>query len=156
MDEAMPNRIRELRDERGWSVRDLADRVVPKWNFNKVHRLETGASVMDVNDMRALARVFAVKPSALLNDVDVEFRADNAGLAIIQELDEIPPEDRHEVLKMAREMVRITRIMAPRTGGAPLAGDSRLALQMSDLWNEFDHEHRVRALDLWRAAGLSR
>jgi len=150
----IPNRIKELREARGWSVRDLAQHT--GMDFNMVHRLETGAARLDVDRMRRISQAFGMKASALLPNEDVEFRADQDGMALINELQDIPTVERPEVLHMTRELVRITRIMAARQSAAALGGDPRQLGQLADIWNQFDDRRRGQAIDLLRIANLDR
>lgn len=147
-----PNRIREFREARGWTVRDLASRA--GIDFNSVFRLETGQVKLDIDRMRRLARTFAVKPSALLLAEDVEFRADERGMAIIEELEKIPVDDRGDVLAMARHLVRVVRQMAAQRSA--LAGDEDQIGALADLWNRFDDQARDRALNILRVTGSAR
>lgn len=124
-------------------------------DFNGVFRIETGKQALTVERMRQIARVLGVKPSELLNDEDVEFRADERGMELIRELEEIPVEDRTQTLIAARELVRLARHMAAQHSAGALGGDQRQLGELADLWNTFDHGARARALELLRLTSSS-
>lgn len=150
--EQAPNRIKELREDRAWSLRDLEKQCGV--GFNTLNRLETGASPLDLDKMRKIAAAFGLPASALLNDKDVEFRADAIGQEIIRELGEIPGEDRPDFLQMTRELMRVVRVMASRQSAAALGGDPRQIGALADIWNTFDHGKRERAIGLLKMSGL--
>lgn len=73
---ALSNRIRELREARGWSGRELARRAgVDAGGLQKV---EAGQRQLTQQWMRTLGEAFGLPPSAVLPDEDVEARLDEA------------------------------------------------------------------------------
>ena len=60
----MENRIRELRQARGWSMRKLADKV--STSASTINKLEKGETTLNVHWMERLARVFDVSAAELL------------------------------------------------------------------------------------------
>lgn len=151
--EGADNRIREFREARGWSERELAKRS--GLNFNTIHRLEHGVVSLNVQHMRVLARAFDVKPSQLLNYDDVEVRADEVGIGLVQELERIPESDRAAVLTMSRELVRIVRNTATAWSTGALEGAPEQIGQLADIWNGLDDQRRDRAIALLRVSGLN-
>jgi transcriptional regulator with XRE-family HTH domain len=149
---AAPNRIKELRDQRGWSLRDLAERC--GLTFTMIQRLENGTTQLDVEKMRRISRGFNLPASALLNDEDVEFRANETGNEIMRILREIPPSDCLATLTAAREMVRIANTLAARRSAGALHGQDRQVGELAEMWNGFDDERRDRALDLLKVSGI--
>lgn len=152
MAEGRHNRLRELRDRRGWSIRDLAERT--RIDFNALSRMERDAQAMDTTRMRVIAKALDVKMSELLNDEDVEFRADERSMELLSELNEVPATERTALLVASRELMRVARGLAAQASAAALGGESRQVGQLADIWNSFDHGKRQRALDLLRASGL--
>ena len=145
--EALPNRIREFREARGWTVRDLASRA--HMDFNSLFRLETGAIKLDVDRMRRLARVFGVKPSALLLDEDVEFRADDASMELLETLNKVASSDRVRILGMCRELLAVLRSMQARSNLTEAESQ-----ELARVWGRLDEIRRSRALDFLRLLEL--
>ena len=111
--ETSPNRIRQLRDKRNWTVRDLAQRS--GIDFSTVNRFERGTQALDLPRMRRLANALQVHTSELLVDDDVELRADDYGRSIMQEIRDIPHDLQADALRAARELARIARGIAARS-----------------------------------------
>lgn len=141
-----PNRIAELREHYRLSIRDLAEKL--GWDHNRLHRLETGASRLDVETMRIIASKLGLKPSALLNDEDVELRASEQGQEILSLLQSVPPGHWLDFLKIARELLNLVQIMAAQNAPGVLAGETRQIGELRDVWNNFDETSRDRALAL--------
>ncbi|MCB2107002.1 MAG: helix-turn-helix domain-containing protein [Rhodobacteraceae bacterium] len=59
-----PNRIRELNKERGWSYKELAEKVGV--HFKTIQSLATGDAELTWSWMQRLARVFGVKPTEII------------------------------------------------------------------------------------------
>lgn len=62
-------RVRCLREERGWSLDVLAERVA--MDRTKIHRIETGKQEPRMSELRAFARVFNLSAGDLLGDATV-------------------------------------------------------------------------------------
>ena len=151
MGSVLPNRIRELRENRQLALRDLAN--LAGMDVNKIHRLETGGIKLDHDSMRRVAKGLGVKPSALLPDEDVELRADELTAAMFKELAAIPEEERLNFLQMAQGMVRLARGMA--ASGTALEGPADQVAQLTASWNGFRPEDRERALGILRLAATN-
>src|SRR5579862_8356273 len=117
-----PNRILELRTERGLSEQALADRL--GWEKSKVHRLEAGKTDMRLPDMRLLGRVLGVKPSELLIDEDVEYRAGEADALVKTALAQVAADDRELFLNVCIDLSRIVRRTGTKRGSFALAGNA--------------------------------
>jgi transcriptional regulator with XRE-family HTH domain len=152
MEEQLPNRIRDLRDAKHLSLRDLAERSGVA--HSKLHRLEIGQTPLTLDrDARKIAEALDVRFSGLLNDDDVELRVDETSSALISAVQEIPVDHRHDAVKAAAAIVRIARTIAAQSTGA-LKGDHEEIGQLAESWNEFRPEQRREALQLWRLARL--
>lgn len=152
MTEAMaPNRIRQLRDDLGWTVRDLAEKS--GIDFSTINRMERGAQALDLPRMQRIARAIGVRASALLADEDVELRASEHGQAVLAELNAIDPAEIPDVIAAAREVVRLARNMAAQRSSGALLGRSQTVAALADVWNGWDDSERERGLELLRLAG---
>lgn len=60
----MHNRIKELREARGWTQADLADRAGVHWQT--INRLENGKTRINDEWMQTLAKIFEVEPREVL------------------------------------------------------------------------------------------
>lgn len=120
----------------------------------KLHRIETGATAPDFNDLRRIAKAFGVRISALLNDEDVEFRADEFGDDILDLLKSIPTEQRPDVLVAAQHVARAVTGIAAGRSAAALYGDPTLVDKLAHKWNNLNESDRAYALDLWNIAKL--
>lgn len=63
----MDNRIKELRDARGWTQQELADRAGT--TNQQIGRLENGERELTVSWMQRLAKAFSVQPEELITSV---------------------------------------------------------------------------------------
>lgn len=146
----LPNRIRALRDTRHMSVRDLAEKS--GIDQSTINRMERGAQPLDYPRGKRIAAALGVRFSAILNDDDVEMRADDAGNAILAELENIPPHEKASVIAMATALVRIVRVTAARHNAGALGGDPEQITELADLWNKYDANGRARVLSILHAA----
>ena len=64
----MDNRIKELRDARGWSMRELAARA--NTSASTINKLEKGETVLNVLWMQRLAKIFDIAPESLIETQD--------------------------------------------------------------------------------------
>lgn len=151
MEGSPTNRIRELREARHQSLRDLAQ--LAGMDVNRVHRLETGAIKLDIDSMRRITAAWGLRPSALLLDEDVEMRADEIGSAIMSELSAVDGEARLELFHMARELVRLVRTSAATKTAGALSGTNQQVSELAEAWNAFTPEARDRALGILKLAG---
>jgi transcriptional regulator with XRE-family HTH domain len=60
----MENRIKQLREARGWSMRKLAEKV--STSASTINKLEKGETTLNVHWMERLARIFEVSAAELL------------------------------------------------------------------------------------------
>ncbi|MBL8630173.1 MAG: helix-turn-helix domain-containing protein [Rhodospirillaceae bacterium] len=65
-----PNRLRELRLARGYSQKELAERVSPRTTQPTIDRLEKGERSLDTGWLEMLAAALEVTPADLLRDTD--------------------------------------------------------------------------------------
>lgn len=101
MDKVKPNRIRELRDQLGLTIEELAERTGLSVSY--VSRLENGDRNLSVKNMNLIAHALMVDPRDLLhptenkgNVVAVMGRI-GAGAEILPEDEQIPPEGLYEI-----------------------------------------------------------
>jgi transcriptional regulator with XRE-family HTH domain len=119
--EQLPNRIRELRNARGWRLEDLADRVGCSVTF--VSDVERGVRELSLQWMKRFARVLKVQPADLLSETD-NSRSLSPGERELAELYASADEgQRQQLLQMARLL--ITGSPAPTR--APRPGPRRAA-----------------------------
>lgn len=147
MGRQLPNRILELRKARGLSEDALADLL--RWQKSKVHRLENGATVLGLDDMRAIAGVLGLKPTELLNDEDVEYRAGEAEEIVRGALAQISVDDREMFVRACLDITRVARRLAPGKA-VMLAGSPMQTMQLAELWNDLDERGRHNALCVLR------
>lgn len=144
------NRLRELRDARHLSVRDLAEKSGV--DFNTVSRMERGAQALDIPRMRKLAAALNVKPSELLNDEDVELRANETGRALLEQLSTVSPEDQVLLAVAAGEVLKVARRMAAGQSAGALMGRAEHVAGLADVWNSWSDAERARGLELLRVS----
>lgn len=156
MEPEYPNRIQALRQAQSppWSLRDLEQRTNKRITHSKLHRIETGATAPDFDDLKIIANAFGVRISALLNDQDVELRIDDFGRDLLDLLAEVPKDQRADVLLAARHVARAVTGIAASRSAAALRGEPTLVDQLAERWNTFSEDERPRALDLWNIARL--
>lgn len=102
MDKIFPNRVRELRKDKGLTIEDLAE--VTGLSVSYVGRLENGERNLSVKNMNLFAAALEVEPQELLavsksrssNVVSVMGRI-GAGAEIMPEEEQIPPEGLYEI-----------------------------------------------------------
>lgn len=66
--ERLGHRIRMMRAERGWSLKDLAEAA--KLSVSQLSSIERGANLPSMESLLAIARAFDAKPSDLLAAID--------------------------------------------------------------------------------------
>jgi DNA-binding NtrC family response regulator len=66
--ERLGHRIKLLRTERDWSLKDLA--AVTKLSVSQISSIERGANLPSIESLLALSRAFEKKPSDLLASID--------------------------------------------------------------------------------------
>ncbi|MGB9609441.1 MAG: response regulator [Bryobacteraceae bacterium] len=66
--ERLGQRIRVLRAERDWSLKDLA--AAAKLSVSQISSIERGANLPSLESLLAIARAFGLKPSQILQSID--------------------------------------------------------------------------------------
>ncbi len=66
--EKLGQRIRVLRAERGWSLKDLA--AATRLSVSQISSIERGANLPSMESLLAIARAFGMKPSQMLSSID--------------------------------------------------------------------------------------
>lgn len=66
--EKLGQRIRVLRAERDWSLKDLA--AASKLSVSQISSIERGANLPSMESLLAIARAFGMKPSQILASID--------------------------------------------------------------------------------------
>jgi len=66
--EKLGQRIRVLRAERDWSLKDLA--AAAKLSVSQISSIERGANLPSMESLLAIARAFGLKPSQILQSID--------------------------------------------------------------------------------------
>jgi transcriptional regulator with XRE-family HTH domain len=144
------NRLREIRTAEGLSIQKFADKLgIDK---ARLHRLETGASALDIATMRQIAHKLGLKASHLLLDQDVEFRAGPAEQAIREAVESVSPDDMELFLRICGDVGRMVRRASPRHHHVKLTGNEKHATELAELWNGLDNPGRVRVLAFLRGA----
>lgn len=64
----MRNRIKELRDLRGWSLEELASRFAVPVTASTIHKLETDAMKLTTEWMVRLGQAFGIDPIEIIDD----------------------------------------------------------------------------------------
>jgi len=102
MDKTYPNRIRQLRDDQGLTIEELAEKTGLSVSY--VSRLESGERNLSVKNLNLFAHALDVPPQDILiesttrtaNIVSVMGRI-GAGAEIMPEEEQIPPEGLYEI-----------------------------------------------------------
>lgn len=101
--EELPNRLREIRVEKGWSQQRLADAA--GCSKMQISTLERGEQSLDIRWMRRLAAALGVEPGELLLPADNPLAARNAAEARLIELARrLPPELRGRLVGVAEAL----------------------------------------------------
>jgi DNA-binding NtrC family response regulator len=66
--EKLGQRIRVLRAERGWSLKDLA--AATRLSVSQISSIERGANLPSMESLLAIARAFGLKPSQILQSIE--------------------------------------------------------------------------------------
>lgn len=66
--ERLGHRIRLLRTERGWSLKDLA--AATRLSISQLSSIERGAHLPSIESLLAIARAFELRPSEILRAID--------------------------------------------------------------------------------------
>lgn len=98
-DTAPPNRIRELREERGISQAELARRI--SVTAPALQKVEAGARKLDQQWMRRIARALDVEPADLLPVVDNPWGLSDEERALIASYRHATADDREKLSRVA-------------------------------------------------------
>ena len=63
---AAPNRIRELRKARGWSLAVLGAKCIPTMTATQIDKREKGITAVTIEDMQRIAQALECHPAELL------------------------------------------------------------------------------------------
>lgn len=66
--QSLGHRVRMLRAERDWSLKDLADAT--KLSVSQISSIERGVHLPSMESLLAIARAFTLRPSQLLSEID--------------------------------------------------------------------------------------
>jgi len=111
-----PNRLRELRKAKDWTLQELADALT--LSVSTVHRYETGERRLSVNDLARFADKLECEPSDILLDTDADERA---LLALFRQMS---PPQRQQALRLFAGWIgskKPRRRRASADAGKPLA-----------------------------------
>lgn len=145
-----PNRIRELRGDR--SLDWLAEQSgVAR---NSINQIERGMAELTLDKMRKLAPALGVRPSALLNDEDVELRLGPHSKMLMEALREIPAADHPSLAWAAAAIIKIAKQMALKNTNNYFDGEPEQVGHLSSLWNSMTPESRARAITMLDATGF--
>lgn len=105
MDKVRPNRIRELREQQGLTIEDMAERTAISVSY--LSRLESGARNLSVKNIERIAAALSVdraqilaKSGAPANAVIAVMGRIGAGAEILPEEEQVPPEGLYEIETM--------------------------------------------------------
>ena len=96
-----PNRIRELREGRGWSQQQLADQI--NTTHGTVSRIETGERKLTDKWVRLISGALAVHPGELFRRLD-ETETEAAAREAVELVALMSPEDRQSWLSLGRSL----------------------------------------------------
>lgn len=148
-----PNRLKELRTERGLSLDALAH--VSGVSRNSINAIENRTAEMTFTKARQLAPHLGVKPSGLMVDEDVELRASADTAEILEVIADVDEDDRMAVIEAAHNTVMMAKRLAGRMAKLPLQGDADLLMQFAGIWNRMDDGGRKRMLGVAEVAGFA-
>ena len=98
-------RIQQLRKEHGWSQPEVAKKIGTSGAI--VSRYELGQMTPSIAVARKLADVFAVTLDYLASEREIpNILKDREMLARLQNLDELPPEDKDRIIQFVDVMIR--------------------------------------------------
>lgn len=101
-EEAAPNRIREFRKAKGWTIEELAHRA--DCSGPTIHDLERGKLRLSVKWMRILAPLFDVAPADLLADEDFPARLRGDARLLNQIFHAATEEQKSQILRVAKAL----------------------------------------------------
>lgn len=139
-------RVRQMREERGWSRSELARQfgTTP----SHIQKLEDGNLKISLELMRKFARVFGVKMAALLPPEENDFSSSPDIQELLEAFYEVPIADRATLLNAAKAIAGTARTIAAQMSGNVLPGDPQLSTQMYEKWGNWTDQQRREALNL--------
>lgn len=148
-----PNRIKELREAAMLSLDALAERSgVGK---NALNLIERGKQELTLDKMRRISAAMGLRPAALLNDEDVEYRPGPGASAVFDVLRAVDPEYQADLARAAQAILDIADAIAMKRNARTFEGDDLQVSELAQLWNGMDRDRRDRAVGLLTASGLS-
>jgi transcriptional regulator with XRE-family HTH domain len=102
------NRLKELRKEKGYSIRDLSEEI--HINRNAIQRLETNLQSLTDDYIKIFCKFFNVSPSYLLGYTDIRNNKQNEKLhdplyiKIYNEMKDLDPETQQDIFDMVSKM----------------------------------------------------
>ncbi len=94
-----PNNLRALREDRGWSQQEVADRV--GWHVTTIGKLERGDRELKASQISALSRALQCRPFEILSGEDPLGKREAALLALFQHLSE---QDKDRLLRLGNAL----------------------------------------------------
>jgi transcriptional regulator with XRE-family HTH domain len=106
MEKTVGMRIQRLREKRGWSQIDLANKV--GINNSVMSRIESGKRKIRADELQKIAAVLEVTPDQLLGDVSSKNRtiSENKKRRIMELYDQLPEDQQRILDQMAEIMLR--------------------------------------------------
>ncbi len=112
-------RLRDLRQARGWTLRDVEERSDGRFTIGAVGAYERGTRMLSAERLVALCALYDVDPDALFSDRELE----SVDVTVIIDLDRVEASDEVELGRLCDTVLRMRRGHEGR----------RLALRESDL-----------------------
>ncbi len=100
----MPNRIKQLREIRGWSQAELGSRLNPPTSQQQIDKLEKGQRRMTVDWLNKFAAAFECDPLLILGEVAPMTPKEQAVLGLFRGL---TAEEQDAFLKAADAMAKL-------------------------------------------------
>lgn len=140
-------RVRKLREERGWSLTDLAGRMGT--TAGQITKLQNGDLQISLLWMRRFARAFGIKMGALLPPDEMDLSRSDEAAELLEIFYGVPEAERPALLRAAVAVIRAARTIAAEGQGAPvLTGNPDLAAKVSAAWGRWSESDRKRAAEV--------
>jgi len=142
--------LNELRLERGWTYSDMARRL--DTTPTQIRKLELGDLKLSLTWIHRLADIFGVTMSRFLPPTEVDMPIDSPTAELMSIVADLRAPDRKLVAEIAKQLLALSRRIAPNADGPILHGDRHLAEQVAGVWDRWNPLQRQRAVDLLLAA----